>query len=176
VDKSLWSFFTRRPSSKKISRKQDGEDKSASGPTQKEAPKNGADPVTVNNVLRKKKSEKNTGGKAKVIKATPQKNGVESHQAPKKGKRGVTMDLNMDREKSLKLKTDQAVALWTSAGVDLSQHSADFSDSTASFRLRCKEHSNTLPEINLDLSEEELDELAPRVKESWLRLQAILES
>jgi len=51
----------------------------------------------------------------------------------------------------------------------------DIKDSTASFRIRCEEHSATLPEINLDLSEDELEELAPAVKASWLRLQAILE-
>ena len=100
------------------------------------------------------------------------------HEAPTKSRphNGTPKDLGMERDMSLKMKTEKAVELWSRAGVDLSQHSMDFADSTASFRLRCKEHSDTLPEINLDLSEEELDELAPRVKESWLRLQAILES
>ena len=97
-------------------------------------------------------------------------------ESVKKPARGATLDISQDRKMSMKVKTDEAVALRSRTGVDMSKSSVDYADSTASFRLRCKEHSSTLPEINLALSEEELDELAPRVRASWLRLQAILES
>jgi hypothetical protein len=159
VEKSIWSFFSRRLSF--ASHSQDEGDHNS---------------CEEEDVLLAPPACQAIQAKKEPVEEVGEPIPIAVCESVKKPARGATLDISQDRKMSMKVKTDEAVSLWSRTGVDLSQSSVDFADSTASFRLRCKEHSNTLPEINLDLSEEELDELAPKVRESWLRLQAILES
>ena len=47
------------------------------------------------------------------------------------------------------------------------------STSSATFRAMCEERPETLPSISLDLRDEDLDELAPKARAAWERLQAL---
>jgi hypothetical protein len=162
VEKSIWSFFSRRLA--------------FTSQSQDEGDHNSCEEEDVLQAPPACQAIQAIQAKKEPVEEVDEPIPIAVCESVKKPARGATLDISQDRKMSMKVKTDEAVALWSRTGVDLSQSSVDYADSTASFRLRCKEHASTLPEINLDLSEEELDELAPRVRESWLRLQAILES